>query len=103
MVVVCGLPCDWLPACINWAKNFDASGVDALDNSFPLRGLSGIRDAGLEEVTLAGLVIDVETFGDQQTEPTVGENPVIGADPIGGNARGRRAHSGHRCQGDAIS
>jgi hypothetical protein len=76
--------------------------MDRLDNSFPRRGLSGIRDAGLEEVTLAGLVIDVKTFGDQQGEPTVGEDRVIGANPIGGNAFGCRAYSGHRRQGDAV-
>ncbi len=71
--------------------------MNAVDDRLPRRGMDGVGDTGLEEVSLAGLVIDVETFGDQQTESALGEPLVIAADPIGRHTLGCRADSRHRC------
>ena len=83
-------------------KELGPGGMDAVDDPAPGLGVSRVRDAGLEEVALAGLLVDIGAFGDQQGEPAVGENAVVGPYPIGGQTFGRRAYSRHRRQGDTV-
>jgi hypothetical protein len=76
--------------------------MDTVHDAFPALGLGRIRDTGLKEISLAGLVIDIQTFGNQQGEPAVGEPPVVPAHLIRGPTLRCRTHPSHRRQGNTI-
>src|SRR5262249_25717229 len=84
------------------SEEFCARGMDSVDAYAQTLGMRGVGNAWLEVIALAGVVVDVQAFGDQQAKTPIGEIAVVAGHSVGGQTLGGGTYPGHRCQRDTV-